>query len=424
MLGQPYFGLRATSTYDNMASTIPTPASNTPETAPIAPADVPKIIEVLMPCPVGPYELRVPRQGSPGLCWQDSLFTMVWNADWFKPTLIDNIQFYMEQFFANGETDLVYAKEIEVEEPNWNKQVWNAATRKLTGPTHKVKKINRAEKIKPIARAFKAKYGFGLPLTFWEYYCLNLHRYILLGYMFLKHTDLTPAPTAETKSKLLARRKSIATSNYASLHTNFKESVFGFMYHGMGCSNFSTVRNWFLQYIPAVSGGQYELMKFSEPSVSASQIEGYYLGLDSRHVLSIFKCGGLWFVYDIDVGSTPFSAEDSAKLDASRIKSFVFQNDKATTFIYTLTLENSTTVQVSMPLIRDYELKYNRLTESFSFILVRKSAGAAAAPAPAPAAPAAPNKLNSDGGAASGGRRKTRKHRYSKRKLTRNRKYK
>jgi hypothetical protein len=410
MLGQPYHGLRATTSSFNMGPSTP-PPENTPETAPIAPADVPKIIEVLTPCPVGPYELRVPRQGGPGLCWQDSLFTMLWNADWFKPTLIDNIEFYMEQFFANGETDLVYAKEIEVEEPIWNKQVWNAATRKLTGPTHKVKKINRAEKIKPIARAFKAKYGFGLPLLFWEYYCLNLHRYILLGYMFLKHSDLTPAPTAETKSKLFARRKSIAANNYAGLHTNFKESVFSEMYHG--CSNMSTVRNWFLQYIPAVSGGQYELMKFSEPSVSASQIEGYYLGLDHRHVISIFKCGGLWFVYDIDVGSTPFSAEDSAKLDASRIKSFVFQNDKATTFTYTLTLENSTTVQVSMPLIRDYELKYNTLTESFSFILVRKSAGAAAT------APAA--KPNSDGGAASGGRRKTRKYRQRK---TRKRNYK
>jgi hypothetical protein len=413
MLGQPYYGLRATTSSFKMGPSTP-PPENTPETAPITPADVPKIIEVLTPCPIGPYELRVPRQGSPGLCWQDSLFTMLWNADWFKPTLIDNIQFYMEQFFANGETDLVYAKEIEVEELNWNKRVYNAATGSFTGPTKKVKKINRAEKIKPIARAFKAKYGFGLPLTFWEYYCLNLHRYILLGYMFLKHSDLTPAPTAETKSKLLARRKSIAASNYAGLHTNFKESVFGEMYHG--CSNMSTVRKWFLQYIPAVSGGQYELMKFSEPSVSASQIEGYYLGLDRRHVLSIFKCGGLWFVYDIDVGSTPFSAEDSAKLDASRIKSFVFQNDKATTFTYSLTLENSITIQVSMPLIRGYELKYNTLTESFSFILVRKSTGATAA------APAA--KPNSNGGAASGGRRKTRKHRYSKRKLTRNRTYK
>ena len=434
-LGEEFVNLRTNSYGPGMTSASRTaPSTNT---APIAPTDVPKILEVLMPCPVGPYALRVFQQhGSVGTCWQDSMFIMLFNADWFKPILGEHVQFYMDRFFANGDTDLVYAKpptEVEVDDYNADPEFNNAGVFK----GYKKKKqleVNRTSKIKPIAVAFRERYNLGLPLAFWEYYCLNLHRYILLGYLFYKYPDMTPElQSARKPSNLTRRRGSIAGKNYSILHKNFKGVVFRHPEIGICPRSIQQFRTWFTEFISKLSNGNFTLKSFNEKSISASEIEGYYFGLygtkGEKHVLSLFICEGTWFLYDIDVGCIPLSAEDGAKLKASRIKSFKSEATKTGQYSYLLTLENGSTVSVLMPFNKgDGSGSSTNLGPSYSTIIGNEQYGPhntvkpvslvlVRVPPAAPAAAPAPAAANSNGGAAAqGGHRKTRKRRQSRKR--------
>jgi hypothetical protein len=442
-LGQEYVSLRTNSSFgwqDPNASVVNAPPRNL---APITPSDVGPILNILMPCPLGPYAHRVFQQHSDvGLCWQDSMFIMLYNADWFKPMLQEHIEFYMQHFFAAGETDLTYGKNVEYEEKDYY------GPRGPNGKIQMVKKqkFNTSAKIKPIAAEFQKRYDFGLPLGFWEFYCLELHRYILLGYVFMKQPDMLPEPISEAKpSNLMRRRGSISARNYSKLHKNLKGVMLGYGEPGICPRSFQDPYKWFSKFVEHASKQSHEVKQFTDKTVPAERIEGYFFGINMRHVISVFKCGGLWILYDIDVGCVAFSPEDGIKIEASRISSIKSAPTKSNTYVHTFTLENGSTVSVSMPyssaratsyphkntapgpaynnIIGNVSYSYDPNPMVISFVLAQKAPAAPVATvAPANSAPAA--KPNSDGGAASGGRRKTRKHRSSKRKLTRNRKYK
>jgi hypothetical protein len=419
VLGKPYFGLRSTSSLVT-SNNINVPNAADAQSAPIAPEDVPNIVDILLQCPKGQYALRVFQQHAEGLCWQDSFYIMLYNQDWFKPFLKQSIEFYMEQFFAHGYTDLTYPVKKEVEEINWSK--YNYSKPVNNAPKIKVMKKFLETKIVDIAKKFQERFGFGLPLAFWEYYCLQLHRYILLGYLFLKFPDAASNASRESKSTaLFRRRQSIGHYNYSKLALNYKEYVFNMLDIGMYCTNFQKARTWFISFVSIISKNTIGFRQFSDKTIPASNILAYYFGIQStvsynKHIVSLFKCQDTWYLYDIDIGTIEFTPEETAKLNSSKIKTLVFENKQPEEiFEYLFTLEDSTTITRSLPLKKSSPLKYEVIQDDFSMILVQL-------PAPAPAAPAA--KPNSDGGAASGGRRKTRKYRYSKRKQTRNSKHK
>lgn len=377
-LGQKYHGLRSTnssygtyneSTYDASGAPIVEPK----EMAPILPTDVDTLIEILVGCPIGKYALRVFQQHDAGLCWQDSFFIMLYNQDWYKATLEEQLRFYMEEFFKAGETDLTYAKNVEVEQPNFNSEL-DLKTYTYT-KTVKVTVSQLEHKIKPVAVAFKKRYGMGLPLKFWEYMCLNLHRYLLLGYLFMKNEDIMNVKRASKPSMLFRRKRSIGHFNYSTLHVDYKEYVLSMLETGMYYTNFQLLKQWLLTYVEKVSGGKQTFLPFDAADIAAADIGAYYIALNGKHIISLFKCGGSWFIYDIDIGCKDFSAEDTAKLEASRIISLFFEK-KSDEFVYSLTLSDGETVGLSMPLVQNRPHKYDGIVVGTSFILaVKHTAG-------------------------------------------------
>jgi hypothetical protein len=304
---------------------------------------------------------------------------MLFNSDWYKPILREDLSFYMEQFFANGENDLIYAKEVEVDVPNVSKfsqGIYDATIKQMQRKTE--------EKIKPIAVAFRDRSSdLGLPLAFWEYHCLALHRYLLLAYLFYKFPETIAGAHPERQTNLMRRRKSLGAANYSQLHVNYKEYVLRMLDTGMYCANFQKLRGWILAYIQGVSKGAHGLREFFDKSVAPAQIEGYYIGLDARHVVSLFKCGGSWFFYDIDVGCKELSAADSAALAKSRIVGIYFEAKNNGTFEYTFMLENDESVQLNMPFTKSQwnsgsSNPYQTIATGFSMIMVAESGAASA----------------------------------------------
>lgn len=427
VLGKQSVALRSTPStrYENNSENINVNVEIT--VAPVAPEDVPNLLEILLQCPTGQYALRVFQQHAEGLCWQDSFFIMLYNQDWFKPFLSESIEFYMQQFFGLGYTDLAYPVEQEVEVINWNQ--YNS--RKPYDEQIKRKNIQKFKQIKiaSIAKFFKEKFGFGLPLAFWEYYCLQLHRYILLGYLFLKYPDASANTARASKpTNLYRRRKSIGHSNYSKLALNYKEYVFNMFDIGMYCYNFQKARQWFITFVSAVSNNTIGFRTFDDKSVSISDVLAYYLGIQSKdtqykHMISLFKCQETWFLYDIDVGTIQFTPEETTKLNASRIVSLVFENKKAANvFEYTLILQDGSSIVRTLPLKQTRDLKYEVIQLDFSMLLVRLSDRAAAAPAleaPLLAAPLQKSKSNNSLANSGGSLRKTRKRRQSRKESTR-----
>lgn len=386
-IGEEYKGLRATPSIfgsPNFLGNAPPAQLHEPlYSAPITPEDIPAILEVLTPCPSGPLALRVFQQHpSAGLCWQDSLFIMLYNQDWFRPFLLETIQRYMEHFFIAGHTDLTYGVSKSIMDKNWGQ--WAPGVNIQTLPMVERQQINLAGKIKPIAAILKSIYDFGLPLAFWEYYCLSLHRYILLGYLFVKYPETRNVPTPLPKlTALSSRRKSISGHNYSKLHINFKEVVFHQFDTGMYCYNFTKGIKWFRELVNRVSTSSVSLIKYETPDIVPGNILGYYNIAHSsispmKHVVSFFKCGGKWFLYDIDVGTFEFTDADTAVIEASKLDSFVFDNHivegepEITT--YRLNFENGTSVQVTTPTNVGYYYKYDKFIKNGSFLLVKTAA--------------------------------------------------
>lgn len=434
VLGKQYTGLRASASTSGNYTANAAVVDDYVDTAPITSEDIPAILEVLASCPSGPNRLRVFQQHKEGNCWQDSLFIMLFNQDWFREFLLGSVDQYLRIFLALGHTDLSYAVTNTVMEPNWSK--WTSGVNIKTLPLVETPRKILPAKIKPIAAEFKRIYNFELPVAFWEYYCLHLHRYILLGYLFAKHPEIRNLPEPLPKrTPLASRRKSISHRNYSQMAKNFKEYVFAMLDHGMYCENFTSGIKWFTGLIRTVSAGSVDLHPYKKEGIEPVNILGYYMIAHSsvsmlKHVVSFFKCGGKWFLYDIDVAVIEFTDEDTPIIEASKLTSFIFENrivegePEITT--YTLTFENGTTVSSSIPTSVGWQFKYDIFKkEEGSFILVRGDAGAAA-----PAGGAASGAAGAGGGAAEGGglartrrRKRSRAQKQRSKRLRKTRKF-
>jgi hypothetical protein len=166
------------------------------------------------------------------------------------------------------------------------------------------------------------------------------------------------------------------------------------------------------------------------PPSDPTTIMGYYF-IKFEHVISLFKCGGVWFVYDNDIGCLPFSADDSAKIDTKGIKNFGREYPPGEC-IYTFALNDDEHIKISFDYGGEppYELGYAssnmskpiKFTLSFpisheldsnSLYLVMKPTDGAVATVPASYIPRgmtlAPVLSNNNNSNQEGGRRKQRK---------------
>jgi hypothetical protein len=303
---------------------------------------------------------------------------MLYNQDWFQPFLLETATFYLEEFLRQGHTNLSYAGKKILMVRNYSNAIpQNTPYEKR--PLVPLETKNLPVKIVPIAATFAARYeSMGLPLTFWEYYALQLHRYILLAYLFLKYPETAEVAKPMSKTTLLhSRRKSISHNNYSELARDYKEVVFRMLDVGMYCGNFKKGRAWFEKLTKEVSGKSVSLVDFTTQGIAPAAILGYYVIIHSsssaaKHIVSLFKCKGQWLLYDIDVGVLEFSPEASAVLDVSKMANLLIENNlEADVFEYTVTLEDGKTVKSSLPSQSRNPYKLDKFYPEVSMILVQ-----------------------------------------------------
>ncbi len=390
--------------------------------APFTAEDVEPLVAMVTACPVNELSTRVFQQHhTMGTCWHDSLIMILFHINPLKPVVQEHARFLLQLLLdesAIGRGDLVYGgqqtKKVKYGNEEYNSVVY----------------INASQKVSAISEAFRERYP-QLPRSFWDLYVLALQRFLLLNYMFMKPGMLTQG-IAEPPRSLLTRRKSIAESNFTTLHSYFKQSALKAQGAGLWCYEIGKLAPTFEAFISMYTNNQYKLYSFSDNGLT--DIQAYYIWVAMTHVISAFKCGNQWFVFDNDEGIAPFSEADSAKLSTTQMVSMNAADDPTNPmmFVYTFRLIDGSTVSAATSKQTDSEKKvgppaYGGINVAASFVIaktkpqVAASAAAAAGaggpePTPSGAALAPSSAALTRTGSIFGGRR-----RYKKRKQTRKR---
>lgn len=386
------------------------------------------IMETIATCPIGPNALRIFQQHPGlGLCWNDAMFMLLFESDIFKPVLHPIIRRMLE---LNAEQGDINFGNVNVPEP----------------------------KLHAIADTLRKEFSPRLRLAVWEFLTLNLQRYIQLVHMFVTDPSVRETlPNANIKtSRLLNRRKSLQHENFSKIHTFVKPAVVcgSGIY---GAEDISKLIHYLNDFLETILEGEYTFVE--KPPEDPTTILGYYFE-KFYHVISLFKCGGIWFLFDNELGCLPFAEEDSEKIDTIGIKNFgkefkagyctytfILNNDEPITIRFVYNGEPQFNLRPINPKFKilegveiieknninvegnPYKMRYYKIYETFpatdylghkTRYLVKKHAGGATV---APAAPAAPRGWPTALGPVAsgnetpptGGRRKQRKTRRKQR---------
>ncbi len=295
------------------------------------------LLPILAPCPVDQLTTRVFRQHQgEGLCWHDAFFMMIFESSAMKPSVAGLLKELVAEMEATGLTS------IEI------------------NPKH----------IQVLANRLKARYKSDMMIGYWEMLTLALHRYLLLGLVFLEE-HLTKQETVLHISKLSNRRPSIFEMDFDDVHFQLKYGMYTCYNEGLDkkdITNFYYAMNPFIQTLTdktlgiqmadekfpkvhSVLGYCFSIQKMSTneaqqslsflyyPSIHESLKQQQFMG--SAHILSVFSCGDQWILYDNEVGTLAFSEEDSAKIKSIGIKTMQMLADK-THYTYKITLQDDT----------------------------------------------------------------------------------
>jgi hypothetical protein len=356
---KPNKNLKNISIFDPMAAPALGPTSsilnrNEPSrnTAPFEPSDIEPLVEICLQCPEGALTSRVFQQHRKhGTCWHDSLYMILFQADFMKPVLAEHIRLFLTTMLELGHTDLVYS----IRTTNEYKEKDEIIKEEI---------FDRITKIQAIGKKFREVIDYGLPLQWWEFYCIALHRYILLGYMFLKSAE-------PIEPRLYKRRGSIAPQNFETLHRNFKISVLNMWYTGLYCSNFAPLKKAVVQFISVATKGA---MAIYPIDVSPPEKQAIYIGLGDKHVVCLFVCGGAWYVYDNDIGVAKILAEDAVKLSSLPLKSIkISLNATRDSIEYEFKIEDAP-ITIGIPFEPSPEYKagkvfYSTINPEYSFVI-------------------------------------------------------
>ena len=353
--------------------------------------EIEQIIAKLSPCPKGDLATRVFRQHTDmGLCWSDSFFMILFESQETKAFSLQLVRDFLT---------LLQEK-------------------KYAGLKYNSKKVNQ------IATYLKAKYNSKLEIAIWEHITLAVQRYALLGFLFMKEEQ---KEKALVKSRLANRRQSIGFANFDQIHSDLKLGSMGCWEEGaslVGINRFMTMME---RFINEQIGTNLEVENATLPLKPEKTI-GYYFTIQTTeeksnmfvilggaHILSLFLCDGVWFLFDNETGVVPLSTDDSVKISSKGIVSVqLVRNSKR--YRYPLSLGDGTIVNVEMPHLHPLnnasaenvnEVSHKLTLQVGSYRLVKKSSGSSAAGA--------------GNGSTAGGRRKTRRGRKG-RSLTRKQK--
>jgi hypothetical protein len=269
---------------------------------------------ILEQCPTGEFGMRVFQQhGSEGTCWNDAMYMLLFNTDELKPRMRAIMRRLMELNAAEGNLDFGDVGTEDV-------------------------KLNR------LALALRAEFDPRGSLAVWELLTINMQRYIQLVYMFLIDVSVRNAAPKENikHSRLMTRRKSIQCATYSKFHDFTRPSLTYGSYGSQTSGRFIGSVNIFLKSV-SPEGYIYSI-HHARDDIDSEFIHGYYFE-KYGHVVSMFKCNGIWTFYDNELGAIIFSPEDSAKLDASAVKEFgkIFTHDTCT---YVFLLKDNEEVSV------------------------------------------------------------------------------
>jgi hypothetical protein len=382
------------------------------------------IMKTIATCPIGPNALRVFQQHRGlGLCWNDAMFMLLFESDVFKPVLHPIIRRMLE---LNAEQGNLNFGNVGESEP----------------------------KLHAIATTLRTEFSPTLRLAVWEFLTLNLQRYIQLVHMFVTDPSVRETlPNANIKtSRLLNRRKSLQHENFSKIHLFVKPAVMCGK-DSYGAEDITKLISYLNDFLETNLEGAYKFVAKSPEDPTT--ILGYYFE-KFYHIISLFKCGGIWFLFDNELGCLPFAEEDSEKINTIGIKNFgkefkagyctytfILNNDEPITIQFVNNIEPPFSLRPINPKFKilegveiiekneinvegnPYKQRYYKIYKTFpatdylghkTRYLVKKPAGGAAV-TPAPAAPAALGPIASGNGTPrpAGGRRKQRKTRRKQR---------
>lgn len=346
---------------------------------------IPTILEKLQGCPKDSLSLRIFRQHTDmGLCWHDSFFMMFFENEKTKPLALQLVGDFLTILMEKGYVGLKYE------------------TTKTT----------------LIARTLKDKYKSTLKLSIWEHIVLALQRYALLGFLFVKEPQIPVAPII--KSSLGNRRPSLGETDFDRIHEYLKLGTMSCWEGGASMTGINRFMMDMTEFVREQTKDELKLESARTNLMQPTKTIGYYFTIQanadyqqewdiigSAHIISLFLCDSIWFLYDNETGILPLSTENTEQITEKGITSMQMYRT-STEFIYKLTLGDLSILTERMPHTSGFgtetESEYYALTLlNASYRLVINS-------------PSSGNKGAGSGSA--GGRRKTRRTKKNKSRKT------
>jgi hypothetical protein len=418
----PGLALGVSNSSLGVGNNVKYPNLTTIEAAPFTEEDIAKIMGILSKCPEDISLSRVFKQHPElGTCWFDSFVMMTFENPNIKPYILPFVEVAMRILLKNDIHDLGYCAPIEKTAAELENN------RRWYGPEASTHNPRPFHKLAMLVSVFKRITN--APDTFetyqWNFFAHLIQKYILLGYLFMKEPD---QPT------LGRRRNSINSASFDYLHCSLRTTIGA---RGRGAEDYS-IRDVFIPFselLQFVTKGRFTIVPFRpmetlprklphlrpyqntwKTPMSVDKTEGYYIvvlrtdNYSFGHVLSLYKCGERWTIYNNDVGIQPLGEDISRKITRDGIKGInytIHKNDVQ----YDITYGNDTTDTLNADLcVEQSTEKVFEFSEASSYKLVRLTD--AVAPAGMGAA-----------GGEGGGRRLRKKTKKQRRRKNKSRKH-
>jgi hypothetical protein len=375
----PALGISASSTGSVRAEKV---TSEKIEKAPFTPEDIEPILSLLSRCPQEVSMSRVFRQhGVLGTCWYDSLIIMLFENQRLKPYIMPFVDAAFRIYVANDILDLSYATvrvktnaEKATDREAFENYKQYGIVRRNAKYIEKPNLISTNYKLNLLAYTFQRITSSPpeIDLKHWQFFANAIQRYMLLGYLFHKHPE-------ERDKPLRSRRKSYNTVSFESVHGELRGKI-GAVFCGADNRVIKNVIAEFTNLINFISKGTMSIIPFvpekapgagamrpfwaptipenwwKQTNIAKEKIEGYYIVINRAdnpklgHVISLYKCGDQWTIFDNDHGILVLNPEESSNISGKGIKSvdYIYSPPENNTYKgmlqYRITLEDDTEI--------------------------------------------------------------------------------
>lgn len=302
-----------------------------PELAPFTKEDIPNILSVIEKFPEKEFSTKVFYQhDNLGTCWYDSMFTLLFESGVSKRVFSSLQKQFFHILFQNEMFDLSYS----------------------------------FKKTELLAKELKEFTNSSLDISFWVFIANTLQRYILLGYIFYKEPGK------------VKRRKSWDSSSFEILHKQVRSCL------QIGQNEVGIQKDCLHLFVQQVNHLLHELSKENLSFLQWTEdvegvIEGYYISVEeeySGHILCLLKQENLWYLYNNNIGISPFTQKDSERITTIGIDEILLKIyvDIKTHMTIIHLKDNSLISVMSHYQKANKDVNYKKFSKEDSFILVWK----------------------------------------------------